>query len=165
MHITPETEKIITFLKHIGIETEFGEIVEETFLPGIKIESGRIVIDPLRLKYPGDLLHEAGHIAMVPGSERHTLNGNIEPDNPAESLELGAVLWSYAALQFLGLDPTVVFHDAGYKGQSQWLIEQFESGTYIGLPLLQWMGMSYDAPNAEKLKVKPFPSMVKWMRD
>lgn len=165
MNITPETEKIITFLEQIGIETEFSEIVEDTFLPGIKIESGRMMIDPLRLKYPGDLLHEAGHIAMVPESERHTLNGNIEPDKPAESLELGAVLWSYAALRFLSLDPVVVFHEAGYKGQSDWLIEQFESGTYIGLPLLQWMGMAYDPPNAEKLNVKPFPFMVKWMRD
>ncbi len=165
MDITPETEKIITFLKHIGIETEFSEINEDTFLPGIKIESGRMIIDPLRLKYPGDLLHEAGHIAMVPESERHTLNGNIEPDKPAESLELGAVLWSYAALHFLSLDPAVVFHEAGYKGQSKWLIEQFESGTYIGLPLIQWMGLAYDEQNAARMNVSPFPSMIKWTRE
>jgi len=162
---TQVTERITHFLSQIGIETEYRAIAEETFLPGIRIEAGKLIIDVEQLRYPGDLLHEAGHIAVIPAEDRPKMFGNIEPDKPAESLELGAVLWSYAALHFLNLDPAVVFHEAGYKGQSDWLIEQFESGTYIGLPLLQWMGMAYDALNAEKLSVKPFPFMVKWMRD
>lgn len=165
MNITPETKKIITFLEQIGIETEFGEILEETFLPGIKIASGRLIIDPLRLKYPGDLLHEAGHIAVVPASERETLNGNIEPDSPSQSLEMGALLWSYAALRHLCLDPAVVFHESGYKGQSTWLIEQFEAGTYIGLPLIQWMGLAYDEQKAARMNVSAFPHMIKWTRE
>lgn len=162
---THPTERITHFLAQIGIETEYGTIAGETFLPGISIEAGRLIIDTEQLRYPGDLLHEAGHIAVVPAADRPKMFGNIEPDKPAESLELGAVLWSYAALHFLNLDPAVVFHEAGYKGQSEWLIEQFESGTYIGLPLLQWMGMAYDATMAAKMNVKPFPYMVKWMRD
>ncbi len=162
---SPELETIVHFLKAIGIDWEFRPVAEDTFLPGISIEGGRLIIDPERLRYPGDLLHEAGHIAVVPAADRPKMFGNIEPDKPAESLELGAVLWSYAALHSIGLDPTVVFHEAGYKGESKWLIEQFESGTYIGLPLLQWMGMAYDASTAAKMNVKPFPYMVKWLRD
>jgi hypothetical protein len=160
-----ELDSIVHFLNAIGIQCEYRQVAEDTFLPGISIEAGRLIIDPERLRYPGDLLHEAGHIAVVPAADRPGMYGNIEPDKPAESLELGAVLWSFAALHFIGLDPTVVFHEAGYKGESKWLIEQFESGTYIGLPLLQWMGLAYDASTAAKMNVKPFPFMLKWLRD
>ncbi len=164
MEDTPELDKILRFLEQIGIEYEYRPIAIETFLPGICIEAGRLIIDPGQLQFPGDLLHEAGHIAVVPPVDRSQMYGNVEPDKPAESLELGAILWSYAALLHLCLEPSFVFHEKGYKGQSTWLIEQFESGTYIGLPLLQWMGLAYDQQTAERIKVKPYPNMVKWMR-
>lgn len=160
-----EADVMFRFLSDIGIETEFRAIEEDTFLPGILIQSGRLIIDPDKLKYPGDVLHEAGHLAMVPKADRASLQGNVEPGPPSQSLELGAILWSYAAAVHLGLDPAFVFHEAGYKGQSKWFIEQFQSGTYIGLPLLQWMGLTLDPQQASEKQVDPFPCMVKWLRD
>ncbi len=164
MNNKSELQKILSFLEQIGIEYEFRLTAADTFLPGICIEAGRLIIDTDQLQYPGDLLHEAGHIAVVTATERSQMSGNIEPDKPAESLELGAILWSYAALLHLQLEPSFVFHEKGYKGQSKWLIQQFEDGTFLGLPLLQWMGLAYDEQTAEKMKSKPFPYMLKWMR-
>ncbi|MFN0175585.1 MAG: hypothetical protein ACKVU0_13120 [Saprospiraceae bacterium] len=162
---TAEIDRIFQFLESIGIEAELRPIHQSTFLPGILIEAGRLIVDIEQLKYPGDLLHEAGHIAMAPGDQRALMNGNIETDSPVNSMELGAILWSYAALTHLNLPPPFVFHQDGYKGSADWLMEQFESGTYIGLPLLQWLGLAYDANHAAKLNVKPFPFMLKWLRD
>lgn len=156
---------ISTFLQEIGIETEYRTLPVPTFLPGIDIQSGRIIIDPEGLKHPGDILHEAGHIAVTESHLRPLLSGNVEPDHPAASLEPAAILWSYAALRHLRLSPDVVFHPGGYKGQSSWLIKQFENQTYIGLPLLQWMGLALDETHAGILQVSPFPHMLKWMRD
>ncbi len=163
--MTSEIELILRFFEQIGIEAELGAVPDSTFLPGILIEGGRLIIDLDKLKYPGDLLHEAGHIAMVPSVERSLMQGDIAADSPVDTMELGAILWSYAALKHLGLPPQLVFHKEGYKGDADWLIEQFEGGTYIGLPLLQWMGLTYDAKNAAIMNAEPFPHMLKWLRD
>ncbi len=156
---------IVSFLRQIGIGVRYGSIEQETFLPGIEIVNGQILIDKDQLTYTGDILHEAGHIAVEEASKRHLLNGNVEPGSPAQSLELAAILWSYAAVCHLQLDPAIVFHEGGYKGESDWLIRQFEAGTYIGLPLIQWMGLALDIPNAVQAQVKPFPHMLKWLRE
>jgi hypothetical protein len=116
-----------------------------------------LVIDQQQLLYPGDVLHEAGHIAVTTAAERPLLSGNITENNPEkEGEELAVLLWTYAACQALGLPAEVVFHPAGYKGQSEWLITNFEQGNYIGLPLLAWMGLTTS---------NTFPAMKRWLRE
>jgi hypothetical protein len=75
-----------------------------------------------------------------------------------------ALAWSYAACLHIGIDPKIVFHENGYKGQSEFLLQEFASGNYIGLNLLQWMGMAYDNKNAQRLNVPPYPHMVSWCK-
>ena len=119
-------------------------------------------MDPKRLKYPGDLLHEAGHIAVTSEELRPLIGTDeMDPSWPSDGDEIATILWSYAALKHLDLDLEVVFHPDGYKNQSQWLIQQFRQENYIGLPLLEWMGFC-TAP--EKENSKPFPNMLKWLR-
>lgn len=119
-------------------------------------------MDPKRMKYAGDLLHEAGHIAVTTEEYRPLIGTeSMDPLWPTDGDELAAVLWSYAALKHLDLKPEVVFHPHGYKNQSEWLIEQFESENYIALPLLEWMGFCF---SSEKDGVAPFPHMIKWLR-
>ena len=51
-----------------------------------------------KLLYPGDVLHEAGHIAVVPSAERHLLNAEtISLREAKEAEEMSAISWSYAA--------------------------------------------------------------------
>ena len=54
---------------------------------------------------------------------------------------MAAIAWSWAALVHLRLDPAVVFHQEGYRGGSQSLIENFSMGRFVGVPMLRWMGM------------------------
>jgi hypothetical protein len=135
-------EPICDFLSEIGIQWEVNSINQDTFLPGLLLEHGGVTIDLARLKYPGDILHEAGHIALTAPAIRAEL-GQAHLDETAAhaSEEMGVLLWSWLAARHLGIPADVVFHEHGYKGQADWLVEQFESGNHIGLSLLQWMGI------------------------
>lgn len=163
--MTPSNEQLTVmiraFLNKIGIETCEQTLPNTTFLPGLLIDEGRLLIDPEQLLYPGDILHEAGHIAVSLPEDRTRLGGNITADRPDKAGdEMAVLLWTYAACCHLQLDPAVVFHPDGYKGQSDWLIGQFTSGLYIGLPLLIWMGLTNDPIRS----AEGFPGMRQWLR-
>src|SRR4051794_36817283 len=62
--------KIVAFLRDVGLEIQTGVLEGETVLPGINVDHGVLVFDPAKLKFPGDLLHEAGHLAVKSPVER-----------------------------------------------------------------------------------------------
>ena len=160
MNSTELFEKALVFIHSIGIETRFRTLEKEGFLPGLLIEEGRIIIDREQLLYPGDVLHEAAHIAVVPSNERKELTGAAigqRKDAPAE--EMMAIAWSYAACQHLAIDPHFVFHKEGYKSGGAAIVENFSQGRYIGVPLLQWLGMTQSEGE------NSYPCMIKWLRD
>ena len=159
-------EKCIIFLIEIGIKIKFEKLTEACFLPGLSIHNGAIIIDREALAYPGDILHEAGHIAVVSAAERPALTASaIEKREQREAEEMMAIAWSYAACIHLGLDPYVVFHDEGYKGGGSYIADNFNNKNYFGLPMLQWKGMAADEKNALLLNVAPYPYMIKWLLD
>lgn len=151
------TELICDFIRQIGLEIrEAKPGATATFLPGVEIENGVLLYNPEKLLYPGDLLHEAGHMALTPANQRTKLSGNvINTDPQREGDEIAVMLWTYAAAMEGNIPLELVFHEHGYKGQSDWLIENYQKGTYIGLPLLKWMGLTDDA----------FPKMKRWLRE
>lgn len=159
-----ELEKCIDFLHSIGIQTRTAKLTAPTFLPGLSIEEGRIVIDMDALKFPGDILHEAGHIAVVPAAERDMLDeAAIGKRENREAEEMMAIAWSYAACVHIGIDPAFVFHDDGYKGGGSYIAENFREKRYFGLPMLQWKGMALDETNAALQNLPAYPHMIKWL--
>ena len=76
---------------------------------------------------------------------------------------MAAIAWSYAATLHLNIDPAVLFHNSGYKGDAENLLENFQAGRYIGAPLLQWYGMTIDGTNEEKDRAA-YPKMIHWLR-
>jgi antirestriction protein ArdC len=158
--------KAVNFLENIGIAVHFKTIDYATFLPGISIECGEIIIDSEKLLYPGDILHEAGHIAVVPAVDRSNLDEhNIEKREQREAEEMMAIAWSYAVCVHLGIDATFVFHDEGYKNGGSHIAESFNQGHYFGVPMLQWIGMALERKNEEKPHLPIYPKMIKWLRD
>ncbi|WP_018621177.1 hypothetical protein [Spirosoma luteum] len=153
-------DQIYAFLAEIGIPVSETTLSQSTFVPGILIDQGRLLVDPAKLLYPGNLLHEAGHIAVTLPAERWSLYEDVtlgRPDKQGD--ELAVILWTYAACQQIGIPAAVVFHPAGYKGDSEWLLGLFAQETYVGLPLLVWMGMTLDQTVAGG-----FPQMTSWLR-
>jgi hypothetical protein len=90
----PLIARIVAFLTGIGLHVEQATVPDDTFLPGIQIDSGRLLYDETRLRYPGDLLHEAGHLAVMLPNQRERAGANVT-DAPAD--EMMAIGWSYAA--------------------------------------------------------------------
>ena len=73
----PVTEKICQFIREIDISVEAAIIDEDTFLPGIYIRDGAILVDEDKLLYPGDLLHEAAHLATTVPEERDESHAEV----------------------------------------------------------------------------------------
>jgi hypothetical protein len=156
------TQVIVDFLRQIGLPVRAATISETTTLPGMNVDQGVLIFDPEKLKHPGDLLHEAGHLAVKPPTERLRATSDMGSD-PAE--EMMAIAWSYAAVLHLGLPPETVFHAEGYRGGSNSLLENFCEGRYLAVPMLQWIGLTHDEANAKRLGTAPYPKMLRWLRE
>lgn len=152
-------DRILPFLAEIGIAVQERSLPATTFLPGVLIERGALVIDRAQLAHPGDLLHEAGHIAVMLPAERAALSDDLHT-GPGE--EMATIAWSYAAACHLGIDVADLFHPDGYKGESPALIENFTAGRYFGVPLLQWYGLTRERADDSGLPV--YPRMAAWLR-
>ncbi|MCF6438349.1 hypothetical protein L1077_02750 [Pseudoalteromonas luteoviolacea] len=159
-----QIKQVLGFLDEIGLPYKVVSFAKKTFLPGLRHNQGVLEIDMDKLIYPGDILHEAGHYAVCEPKERHLLDGDIyktglEHQRPKQQMmgeEMAATAWSVAAAKHLGFSLDVVFHDAGYRGNSQNLISAFEQGGGIGHPLLGAYQMS--------CKEQGFPKMQTWIR-
>lgn len=150
---------MLAFMDRIGLPWEAAELGEDTFLPGLHIEQGRLSVDGRRLAHPGDILHEAAHLAVLPAAER---GGACAATLEDPGLEIASLAWSYAACLHLGLEPETVFHPFGYKGESAWLLETYRSGATLGQPLLAWMGLTEWGPDSAP--ERRFPAMLRWLR-
>lgn len=141
---------MLSFLETIGLPVREAELGEGDFLPGVRIEKGELLFDRGTLRWPGDLLHEAGHLALLPKARDPDAGGKL---NVAPAEEMAVLAWSYAAAVAAGVDPLVVFHEGGYRQGGAQLAAQYASGGGPGVPILQWFGMTND-----------FPRMRHWWR-
>lgn len=159
---SPDLARVVAAIEAIGIPVRSAALEDGLMLPGVKIDRGCLLVDEARLLYPGDVLHEAGHIAMLPPSERARIVGTLPEDGGQET---AALAWSYGLAVAFDLPLEVVFHDA-FKAGGPWLREVFPAGGLLGTPLLQAWDMTRipDAPPGfEHLPL--FPKMAKWLRD
>lgn len=155
------TATLITdWLRLIGLTVRLAPLGADTFLPGVTLEPGGLVVDPERLGYPGDLLHEAGHLAVMLPARRASTGSDVGSDMGDE---IAAQTWSYAATVHLGVPPEVVFHPDGYRGAAGTLIQVYRDGN-AGLPLLQWMGLTLDPAHATAASTPAYPHMIRWLR-
>lgn len=153
-------ENILTFLNDIGIPTEVKPLPDDTRMPGVRLEYGGLAIDPDKLCYVGDLLHEAGHIACMAPSLRKEAYADAGDDMGEE---IAAQAWSYAAALAAEVPPEIVFHKEGYFGSSDALLRHYQGGGVNGAPLLQWYDLT-TSPMHEEKGPDYFPAMRSWIR-
>jgi hypothetical protein len=158
----PLTAHIASFLGEIGLSLRTGTVAEKTALPGIDIAASVLIVDEARLAYPGDLLHEAGHLAVATPQSRAAFDHDVGND-PAE--EMMAIAWSYAAALHLGIDPAEVFHPNGYRGGSTSILENFADGRYFAVPMLEYVGLAYTGNLPMPDGAKVYPQMRRWLRE
>jgi hypothetical protein len=164
--VTAALEAILAFLAEIGLPVSEGNVPADSFLPGIRVSRGCLVLDRAALRWPGDLLHEAGHLAVTPSTLRSTLDDALEGHGSVPHAgEMEATAWAYAAVAHLRLDPSVLFHDGGYRGQSAGLIRTYGYGVYPGSFGLAQAGMTLVGADAATAGRPPYPAMTRWLRE
>ena len=109
--------------------------------------------------HPGNILHEAGHLAVHDPEKR-----NDPQIAPTDGEEIATLAWSYAAALHLGFESALVFYPGSFNGWAESLVSNFAEGRYLGVPLLQRYGMSVEPKNAAARGVEPFPHMLRWVR-
>ena len=159
MFADPLTARLATFVREVGVDVVPAALVEPTFLPGLEIRCGTLHIDESRLTWPGDILHEAGHIAVADPAGRHQ-----EKLSPDDGDEFATIAWSWAAAMKLAIDPHIVFHPDGYRGWSAAYVENFAAGRYVGVPLLQYYGMAIEPKRRGECRSDVYPHMLRWLR-
>ncbi len=149
-------DSILGFLAQVGIVAREGDVPPGSFLPGVRIERGTLVFDRAALRWPSDLLHEAGHIAVMPPELRSQLDDALDAKTPPHAGEVEALAWAYAAAMQIGLDASELFHEGGYKGNSPGLVTTFSLGVYPGAFGLAQAGMT---------QTGTYPRMTRWLRE
>ena len=163
---TDPLDVILAFLSGIGLPVSEGVVPANSFLPGIRIASGTLTLDRAALRWPGDLLHEAGHLAVTPSSLRSGLDDALAgSESMAHAGEEEATAWAYAAVAHLRLDPSVLFHEGGYRGHSAGLMRTFGYGVYPGSAGLARAGMTLVGAEAANAGKPPYPAMTRWLRE
>ena len=158
--------RIMAFLREVGLDVAEDELAGgNSFLPGVRIARGGLRVDLARLRWPGDLLHEAGHLAVVPAALRAGMDDALaELPSVPHGGEIEATAWAWAALQHLRLPSDVLFHDGGYHGHSPGLRMTFELGVYPGAAGLVSAGLAESPAQAASSGVAPYPHLQAWLR-
>lgn len=158
--------RVVAFLRGIGLSVDEATLDEACFLPGVRIRRGALVFDRSRLLAAGDLLHEAGHVALTPAVHRQALDGDVLPtQHHPHGGEVEAIAWSYAAAMRIDLPLEELFHPQGYKGGAHALALSFSVGVYPGSAGLAELALTAVGESARRAGVPPYPHMLRWLRD
>ncbi len=171
-------EKCKEFLEHIGITVKVVPGVNG-FLDHIRISEGGILIDPISDQVSAHMLHEAGHIAVVPSRFRQGMNDNLyksfkemwaysaalDPSDDGigrhilQSGESEAIAWSYAAAKHIGIDTMLPF-EIGFNGPADGAEVHYclSMNSHFGINGLYHAGMT-------KMRGEDrYPKMIRWMQ-
>lgn len=126
----------MSFANGIGIKAKLSaRLWKNEFLPGILVWRGALFVNPDRIRGYGDIAHELGHLATLPGCMRryasgdteqsvsphaeyhfetvgmHLQDGNEDPTSRAlvQSGETEATAWAFAMQRHLNLMPLLSF--------------------------------------------------------
>jgi hypothetical protein len=172
------------FLKRIGLRVH--EVAGASgFTEGVDIRDGELLVDP-NVACASNILHEAGHLAIVPpefrgffqsnveGGQRRMLAAlmeqNIEPDSPLYRAALNcsdpeATAWAWAAGKHLGLDEEDIIQNHEYGGDGDSIRLQLALNAYAGIHGLARAGFCSTSERLSPMTGLPaFPNLAMWVQ-
>lgn len=172
--------RVLDHLRQIGIEVHV--VPGATgFVRGCRIVAGALLVDPECA--PSAVLHEAGHVALVPARFRPYMSDNLcvgmkrmfvelqemdlPPDHPLERAALQcsdpeATAWAWAAGKAAGLAPEEIILDEEYGGSGAEIRSMLQANQYVGINGLAHAGMckrGHWAPPEVR-----YPNMQCWLQ-
>jgi hypothetical protein len=173
-----DVRRAVRWLRRIGLQVEKGTRFAQPFNAGLWIENGVLVFDPEQA-HAGDLLHEAGHLAVLPSVIRRYANADVDESvrdyiteymeaNPGaftsiredrvaracmQSGDAEVIAWAYAAALEARLDPWLTCVNGfgnGDDGENTFLA--LSHGAYLGINGLRTAGFMDRLNEFPKLK-------------
>lgn len=173
--------RTIAFLVGIGMPCH---VVPKAsgFVRGVRIVSGTLHIDATASS--SKVLHEAGHLAVLPGRFRRQANDNLaavfrlmmdtvdftDPDTgearaAIQATEVEATAWAWAAGEAIGLIPSQIVEDVDYCGTGAEVRQQLRMRAYVGINGLSAGGFCVTRPALEKVYGRPaYPKLAMWLQ-
>lgn len=167
-------DKTVAFMNHIGIPAKKGPVPRTSFLPNICIKKGGIVYN--EKVDVADILHEVGHIAIMPSKYRGLCSGDMDRSiakifNLAEKdgdFEIGspmyygliqaseaeATAWAYAVGKHLEIPDEEIILDDHYNKTGAEQRTMLSLKCHFGIHGLRAGGMIES--------VKTYPKLIRW---
>lgn len=144
--------RVVAFLRQIGLTVRLvASVPSDSFMPGVRIRAGGLDVTPTAAV--SDVLHEAGHLAVLPARFRsqaeddvdaviegmlNTLMAEEEPDSPrmVAAIQAGeneATAWAWAAGQALGLPAEQIIQDEDYQHEGRVIRQLLALGQHAGI--------------------------------
>ncbi len=177
----PHAERAMQFLSEIGITVQ-SVPGASGFIEHVEVVNGGLHVDP-RAPASG-LLHEAGHLAIVPTEFRHLLGGNLdagmkkifehlesmelEPDSHLQRamLQTGdaeATAWAFAAGRAIGLPDNLIIQDDEYGAEGRFIRNSLAAGAYLGINGIAHAG--FCVLRATPYRPLPvYPTLAYWLQ-
>lgn len=176
---TQSRDRVVAFLTRIGMPVHEGYVPYESFSRHVAPVGGTLVYESYA--HPGDMLHEAGHLAIIPSIFRSKIHGDVDdtleplseayfkdhPDAFARNredpiarhlMQCGdpeAIAWSYAAALAAGVDTFLPFENGFVTQDPRMIHDSVKVGCYAGINGLRAAGF---------LKhVSDFPRLERWL--
>lgn len=178
-------DAIQQFAKSIGLECKIDNerLTGKEFVPYVMIEHGKVVFD-YNHAAASDLIHELGHLALIPNSHRKFMDKNIYDGLKrfiADSFDSGdmqlvklasacedgdATAWAWAAGKHLNIPEELIIEDHQYVGKGADLRVMLSFGTYSGISSLRHAKYT----NIPHFHFKHpehtlYPNMIHWTAD
>lgn len=179
--------RAIEFVRSIGLSvTTVDDELSGSFVPGIRVEAGGLLVN-LEKVFPGDVLHETGHLAVMPGQFRPKAKGTLNavfrdmtdhleanpeglgmwPEDPTcrailQCADPEATAWQYAAAQHIGLPDEWLFPEGSFEGNSKEILLGLKMSSYMGINGLQAAGWTKLRALA-RAPLPVYPKLAFWL--
>ena len=180
-------QRVVSFLRALGLEVEeTNEVRDDSFVPGVWLSRGRVIVN-VDVAHVGDVLHEAGHLAIIPSTMRqlvrpgelpgtdleraieeymatHVLADDLGREDPTfrAILQMGdceATAWAYAACREIGILPQILFAE---RGNGTVPYDGFGASIWEALDARAYFGIN-GLQAAGYCTVRDFPRMRRWL--
>lgn len=181
VELKPYIQQTMDFLNGIGLPISV--VPDATgFLDHIRVVDGCLEIDPACPV--SNVLHEAGHLAVVPSPFRHLMTGDLdegtermfaeikklslEPDDPLsraamQAGESEATAWAWAVGEYLEIPPEVIILDSEYEGDGADMRVMLMMRQYLGINGLMHAGFCLTRANPRR-NLPVYPKLAYWLQ-
>jgi hypothetical protein len=179
---TESLHRALSFLQEIGLPWQWSPGAAG-FIPGVDIQRGELLVDAKARA--SAVLHEAGHLAVIPGEFRRLVCGNVDgahrlmfeqlahedPDSPRMRAALQcsdgeATAWAWAAGIHCGIPDGEIIQDDEYDGEGAILRVQLRRKAFVGINGLCYAGFAAQKDgDLQRLRGLPvYPKLGMWLQ-